>query len=98
MELEVGELRGKTLLGHCGLAEKCHGHVLSDLIEASCIEATQDEEDVVPMMDFVDDGLPAHIPELIGAPPGVEDGRRGWRGSGPPRMASFMGKDRPFAE
>ena len=68
-EAELGEIRGRTLLCHCGPGEACHGDVLIDMLElaeekepekqGSYFLGTAKEDDV--MLDFIEDGLPDRV-------------------------------------
>ena len=85
----LGELRGKTLLCHCGSGERCHGDVLIEQLESADLNETD--------LDGVVDQLPTRITwddwEELREPLGAEGG---WKGKGPARRVKVMGRHRAF--
>ena len=101
---QLSELKGKMLLCHCRPGEACHGDVLLEQVGRCCkmppapvaLEAPSEGHHMI-MEDF-EDGLPARLPvEEVGEFGNeVYEGSSGWRGRGPPRRATVMGRERPF--
>ena len=60
LQSDLAELRGKTLICHCGPDQECHGDVLLAALRA---KAGPQAEGVDEMATFVDDGLPARLYE-----------------------------------
>ena len=91
-----GELRGKVLLCHCRPCEVCHGDFLAEAVNRAEEEVENPFENHGAMEE---DGLADRIT-------GREEtflevafaNSSGWRGVGPPRMASLYGRTKPFSD
>ena len=98
---DVGSLRGKVLLCHCGPEELCHADVLVELADE--LQDFHGKADADPIhLDFLDDGLPVRCGseaevlgcEGLGIGGSAEVGEKvvGPYSGAPPRQAAFMGR------